>query len=183
MVISALKKVFRKPKYIVLSLCTSFLVFAFAVWLPNARLIVTIMGHPGISFSERVEIPITLLGSIVTNFTLLSALYTIVIAILFGIHVSMVVYMVREKIAFLRKSGLASGFLGIVSGILGMGCAACGSLLLTAGISLVGASAILSFLPFNGAEFGILGVLLLWISLYKIAKRIEFSNETCGVKG
>ncbi len=173
MVFQALKKVFQKPLYILLALATSTAVFAFAVWLPNIPLIVKVMGHPGIPFSQKLDLPISLLGSIATNFTLLSASYTIAIAILFGINLAMIIYFLRRRIADVERSGIATGFFGIASGVIGMGCAACGSLLLTSILSLFGATWILSFLPLAGGEFGILGVILLVASLYMTAKRIQ----------
>ncbi len=173
MALEALQKVFRKPMYILLAFSTSLIVFAFAVWFPNISLIVKIMGHPGISLSQKLDLPISLLGSIVTNFTLLSASYTIAIAILFGINLSMIVYFLRRKINDVRQSGVATGFFGITSGVIGMGCAACGSFLLTSVLSLFGASGILAFLPLAGGEFGIIGVILLATSLYMTAKQIQ----------
>jgi hypothetical protein len=173
MIIQTLQKVFRKPMYALLALITSMAVFAFAIWLPNLPLIVQVMGHPGISFSQKLDLPISLLGSIVTNFTLLSASYTIAIAILFGINVSMVVYFLRRRVDEVKQAGLATGLFGITSGVVGMGCAACGSFLLTSMLSLVGASGILAFLPLNGGEFGIIGVILLGVSLYMTAKKIQ----------
>lgn len=173
MLLQALQKVFRKPTYMILALITSSAVFAFAVWLPNLPLIVQVMGHPGVSFSQKLDLPISLLGSIITNFTLLSASYTIAIAILFGINVSMIIYFLRRRVDEVKQTGLATGLFGITSGVIGMGCAACGSFLLTSILSLVGASGILAFLPLNGGEFGILGVILLGMSLYTIAKKIQ----------
>ena len=173
MVFQALQKVFQKPMYILLALITSSVVFAFAVWLPNIPLIVKVMGHPGVPLSQKLDLPISLLGSIVTNFTLLSASYTIAIAILFGINVSMVVYFLRRRVDEVKQAGVATGLFGITSGVVGMGCAACGSFLLTIMLSLVGASGILAFLPLNGGEFGILGVILLGVSLYMTAKKIQ----------
>lgn len=173
MIIQALQKVFRKPLYVILALATSTVVFAFAVWLPNLRLIVEIMGHPGVSLTQKLNLPISLLGSIVTNFTPLSASYTIAIAVLFGINLAMIIYFLRRRIDDVKQSGVATGFLGITSGVVGMGCAACGSFLLTSILSLVGASGILAFLPLSGGEFGILGVILLATSLYMTAKQIQ----------
>lgn len=173
MIFQALQKVFWKPLYALIALVTSAVVFAFAVWFPNISLIVEIMGHPGISFSQKLDLPISLLGSIATNFTLLSASYTIAIALLFGVNLAMTIYFLRRKISEVRQSGVATGFIGLASGVLGMGCAACGSLLLTSGLSLVGASGILAFLPLAGGEFGILGVILLLASIYLIAKQIQ----------
>ena len=159
--------------YILLALITSLVVFAFAVWLPNIPLIVKVMGHPGIPLTQKLDLPISLLGSIATNFTLLSASYTIAIAILFGMNVSMIVYFLRRRVDAVRQGGIAIGFFGITSGVIGMGCAACGSFLLTSVLSLVGVSGILAFLPLNGGEFGILGVILLGASLYMTAKKIQ----------
>ena len=173
MLFQALQKVFRKPIYILLALVTSFAVFAFAVWLPNISLIVKVMGHPGISLTQKLDLPISLLGSIATNFTLLSASYTIAIAILFGVNLAMIIYFLHRRIADVEQSGIATGFFGITSGVIGMGCAACGSFLLTSLLSLVGASGILAFLPLGGGEFGILGVILLSVSIYLTAKKIQ----------
>ena len=173
MVIQALQKVFRKPMYIFLALITSLVVFAFAVWLPNIPLIVKVMGHPGIPLTQKLDLPISLLGSIVTNFTILSASYTIAIAILFGVNLAMIVYFLKRRIDDLQQTGIGTGFFGITSGVLGMGCAACGSFLLTSTLSLFGASGILAYLPLAGGEFGILGVILLAASLYMTAKKIQ----------
>ena len=173
MIIQALQKVFAKPLFVLLALITSAAVFAFAVWLPNIPLIVQVMGHPGAPFLQKLDLPITLLGSIATNFTPLSASYTIAIAILFGVNLSMIVYFLGRRVAEVRGSGVAAGFFGIMSGVVGMGCAACGSLLLTSILSLVGASWLLSYVPLAGGEFGILGMILLSVSIYLIAKNIQ----------
>ncbi len=159
--------------YVLVALIVSAAVFAFAVWLPNLSLIVKIMGHTGITFSQKLSLPASLLGSIFTNFTVLSATYTVVIAILFGMNVAMMVYFLRRRIDDVRQAGLGTGFLGITSGVLGMGCAACGSFLLTSVFSLFGTSWVLSYLPLAGGEFGILGVILLSVSLYLTAKKIQ----------
>lgn len=173
MVFSVLKKVFRNPHYVLLALTTSVSVFVFAVWLPNLSLIVRIMAHPSIPLVQKLDLPISLLGSIATNFTLLSATYTIAIAVLFGMNVAMIAYFLRRRVDDARQAGFGTGFLGVASGVLGMGCAACGSFLLTSVLSLFGASWLLSYLPLAGGEFGILGVILLAVSLYLTAKKIQ----------
>ena len=134
---------------------------------------VRVMGHQGISFSQKLDLPISLLGSIITNFTPLSASYTVAIAVLFGINVSMVAYFLRRRVNEVKRAGVATGLLGITSGVVGMGCAACGSFLLTSMLLLVGVSGVLALLPLGGGEFGILGVILLGISLYMTAKKIQ----------
>lgn len=181
MLLQALEKVFRKPAYAILSLGTSAAVFVFATWLPNLPLLIRIMGHPEISFPDKLELPLDLIGSITTNFTPLSASYTIAVAILFGMNVAMILYFLRRRKEEMRQAGFGVGFLGITSGVLGMGCAACGSLLLTSVFSLVGAAGILAYLPLGGGEFGILAVILLAASLYLTAKQIQ-NPAVCEIK-
>src|SRR3989338_6876648 len=173
MLFQALQKVFQRPQYALFAFVASMTVFVFAVWLPNMPLIIKVMGHPGIPISQKLDLPISLLGSIITNFTPLSASYTVAIAVLFGINVSMVAYFLRRRVNEVKRAGVATGLLGITSGVVGMGCAACGSFLLTSMLLIVGVSGVLALLPLGGGEFGILGVILLGISLYMTAKKIQ----------
>lgn len=172
MVRVGLTKAFKRPAYLTLALMVSGTIFALTVWLPNLRLIIEIMGHPSVSLAQKIELPLSLLGSIATNFTTLSALSTVLIAILFGMNVAMLVYLVRSRAALLHKSGAATGTLGLLSGIFGIGCAACGSLIVTSVLSLLGAGGALAYLPLRGAEFGLIGVALLLWSTYALSKRI-----------
>lgn len=173
MFFQVLQKVFRKPIYVILALITSVAVFLFVTWLPNVHLLINVLGSSDISLLDKLELPLNLAGSIATNFTLLSASYIIATAILFGINLAMIVYFLKRRIAEAKQSGITTGFLGIASGVLGMGCATCGSVLLTTGLSLVGASGALKLLPLAGGEFGILGVILLFVSIRLTAKQIQ----------
>lgn len=173
MIAHVFKTVFRNLQYALLAGAVALIIFAFATWLPNLRLLFSILTDPLVSISDKVLLPINLLGSITTNFTALSASYTIAIALLFGINLAMVIYYVQRRIKEVEQSGIATGFLGITSGVVGMGCTACGSLLLTNILTLFGASWILSYLPLAGGEFGLLGVILLAVSIYLTAKKIK----------
>ncbi len=180
MVFQALKKVFRKPTYMILALVMSIGMFVFATWLPNIGLIMSVVFSPDTPFSEKLDLPVSLIGSISTNFSMLSASYTIAIAILFGIDLAMLIYYLRRRIKEVKDAGVTTGFLGLASGVVGMGCAACGSLLLTSILSLIGASSILTKLPLNGGEFGILGLILLGFSIFAVAKQIQ-SPSVCKI--
>ncbi len=173
MIIQALKKVFFQVRYTVIAVSTSIIVFVFAVWLPNISLIARVLIDPEIQFIQKIELPLNLLGGVATNFTLLSASYTIATAVLFGMNIAMFVYYMRRRITEIKQSGIATGFLGVTSGALGLGCAACGTFVLTTILPIFGAGSLLTFLPLGGAEFGILGVILLSVSLYLTAKQIQ----------
>lgn len=181
MIANALGTVFRRKTYLLLAIAVATFVFAFAVWLPNIHLLFSIAADPMVPVSVKFTLPLELLEAIETNFTLFSASYTIAIAALFGINLAMMVYFLRRKIVEVRQSGVATGFLGVAVGILGIGCATCGSVLLTSGLSLVGASGILLFLPLKGGEFGILGVILLLFSIRLTSKQIT-NPAICNVK-
>ncbi len=155
-----------------LAVIAGLLVFMFATWLPNLGLIVDIFRSHA-TLAQKIEIPLSLLGGIATNFSLLSASYTIGIAIFFGLNVALAVFLLRRGVANAAQGGMATGVLGIVSGAFGVGCAACGSLLLTTILAWFGAASLITLLPLAGAEFGLFGLALLMLSLYLTAKQIE----------
>lgn len=180
MILIALQKVFRRPAYVIFALIISALVFMLAVWLPNIRLVAGVVSSPDVPFVSKIQLPLSLLGSIGTNFTPLSATYTILIAVLFGMYIAMITYFLKRRIKEVGQSGVATGFLGIASGVLGVGCAACGSFLLTS-LTLIGAGGVLTFLPLGGGEFGVLGAILLAVAIYMTAKKI-IDPQVCKIE-
>jgi uncharacterized membrane protein len=61
----------------------------------------------------------------------------------------------------------------MISAVFGIGCAACGSVILTAILGIAGTGALLTWLPLHGLEFGVVGIILLSFSIYYLAKRIN----------
>jgi len=172
MLINALKQVFGMKRYLALASITAFVVFTLAVWLPNFKIIIQVVTSSTASFVDKWNILVGLFGSIKTNFTLVSASYTIAIAVLFGINVAMIVYSMRRNKQSSDRSGTAAGLGGLVSGFFGIGCAACGTLVLGPLLTLIGAGGLITLLPLGGQEFGFLGVGLLGFSVFLIAKKI-----------
>mgnify|MGYP001583621323 CR=1 FL=1 len=156
MILEAMQKVFRNFRLTLLAIAVAVAVFLFAVWLPNFGLITRVVFDSSVSIENKVQLPWSLLGSIGTNFTPLSATYTIVIAILFGVYIAMLTYFLKRRSKEVGQGRIVTGFLGIASGVLGVGCAACGSFLLTSVLPIVGASSALALLPLGGSEFGIM---------------------------
>ncbi len=170
---SALKKVFSNRSYIILASTIAIVVFALAVWLPNFKLIIIIATSSSVSFMEAIAVIFGLFLSIGTNFTIVSASYTITIAILFGINIALLKYYVLSRKGSFGGKGGAMGIGGLISGVFGIGCAACGTFLLTSALALFGAAGAVAFLPFGGEEFGFLGVFLIGYATYWTAKKIE----------
>ena len=173
MIIKAFKQVFYNTRYLILAGIVGFVVFAFSTWLPNLGLISKVITSSTASFFDKATFLAGLLGSIQTNFTLFSASYTIAIAVLFGINVAMFVYFMNRRKKFAKQSGMAASAGGLFSGMLGIGCAACGTLVLGPLFALVGAGGLIAILPFGGQEFGIAGVGMLGFSIFLTAKKIQ----------
>lgn len=165
---SASRQVFSRTSYFLLAGVVSATIFVLAVWLPNLGLIFRTISDPSVPLQLKVKLPISLLGSIKTNFSVLSASYTIAIAVLFGMNLAMTIYYLKRRKENLEQAGMATSFAGFMSGMLGVGCAACGSFIL----SSIGAAGALSLLPLRGSEFGLLSVAFLILSISIVSKRI-----------
>ncbi len=178
---TAFSEVFANISYIALASTLAVGAFLFAVWLPNFGLIGEVFSTGSAPLAAKIKVAVSLLGGISTNFSFLSAGYTIAIAALFGINLAIVVYFLKRTRAGLGGQNLAAGVGGIASGALGIGCAACGSFILSTALSSFGAAGALAILPLRGGEFGILSVALLAFSLIFISKKIA-APLTCNVK-
>ncbi len=172
---TAFRQVFAYPSYVALAGALAILVFLLAVWFPNLGLIAQVFSGSSAPLAATLGIALSLLGGIVTNFSLLSAGYTIAIAILFGLTTAMIAHLVKQRRIAAAGQGIAIGSGAAVSGVLGVGCAACGSLILGVALPSLGAAGALAALPLNGEEFGILSVALLFVSLLLVSKNIAES--------
>ena len=177
---AAFGQVFAHPSYIALAGVLAIVAFLLAVWFPNLGLIGEIFSASEAPLADKLGIALSLLGGIATNFTLLSAGYTITIAGLFGLCTAMIAYLLKQKRAAAAGRTIGIGAGGVTSGVLGVGCAACGSLVLGGALPFAGAAAALAALLLAGAEFGILGVALLFVSLLLISRAIA-TPQSCAL--
>ncbi len=172
---------FAHFSYIALAAMLSILAFLLAVWFPNLGLIAEIFSGSNAPLTAKLGIAVSLLGGIGTNFSLLSAGYTVTISVLFGITAAMIVYQLKRTRATAARQSLAIGSGGVASGVIGVGCAACGSLIIGTVLPSFGAAGALAALPLGGEEFGILSVALLLVSLLLISRKIA-EPAACPVK-
>lgn len=172
----SLLKILSSLNYALLATITSFVVFTGAVWFPNIKLIGEIITTESISFVDTLIFLWSLYGSVATNFTSISLTYTILISLLFGVQVMLLThYISRVRVKDTVKMGKigVAGVGGLIAGTFGIGCAACGTFILTSTLTLFGATGILAYLPFGGEEFGFLGVTLLLYANYLILEKIN----------
>lgn len=171
-IMSALGEIFHNFSYVLLASLVSLGFFVFAVWLPNFRLVFHTIVRSDAVLSEKLNLLLNLMGSITTNFTIFSAITTIIVAILFGVNIATIAYFIRKRKAILSEGSFFASIGGIGSGIIGIGCAACGSFVLSAILPVVGAAGVIALLPLKGKEFGILSMGLLLISISVMARKI-----------
>lgn len=171
-IIVALREVFHNFPYVLLAGIVTFVFFVFAVWLPNLRLVAGTVANGNIAFGAKFTLLLNLLGGIETNFTIFSAISTIVIAIFFGVNMAMIIYFIKKRRAASSGSSFLASAGGLGSGIVGIGCAACGSIVLGSILPIVGAAGVIAFLPFKGKEFSIMSIGLLFASIFIMARKI-----------
>lgn len=169
---AALGQVFAHPSYIALAGALAIVAFLLAVWLPNLGLLGDVFFESGAPLAAKLGIALSLLGGIGTNFSPLTAGSTIAIAVLFGISAAMIVYLLKQRRVAAAGQNIAIGSDAVASGVVGIGCAACGSLILGGVVPVLGTAGALALLPLNGAEFGILSIVLLFVSLLLISRNI-----------
>jgi len=103
-----------------------------------------------------------------TNYSVVDGLAVLIVVALTGINLALVVYHFREHDLSVSSSG--GSMVGVVLGVAGAGCAACGSAVLIGILSLFGASGAVLLLPLGGLEISILAVVALLLSTYWVAE-------------
>jgi len=168
------------------ALTSAWLLFSLVMWVPNSSIIATIWMSEVSTWVDKVSILFLLYGYLFTGFSTVTATYLVAIVVLFGIQMALLVAYIRSRQA--RPNGgqrqtvvHVSSVSGLVAALLGIGCAACGSLVLTTMFAAFGGAAMLRFLPLHGAEFGLLGVSLLVFACYKLLQGIR-SAQVCVVE-
>lgn len=167
-------KVFRHLRYVVTTAIVAFIVFSLSVLLSNFELIKQ-MFDAAVPFGFKLKFVFSLLGTIGTNYTGLGAITTILVALLFGVNIALFAYYLSHSRKVSRK-GEALGIVGLILGVIGTGCFACGSFLLASVIGLTATASFVTFWPLHGQEIGILGVVLLGLSIYFLLKQISKPN-------
>ena len=154
-------------------------VILFIIWLPNIHFLIDSLWYGHISFFSWLRLIFTSFGTLRTAIPVLDAIFAICISFFFGMQIALMTYLIKERVQSHRAMGI--GGLGLVFGILGIGCSACGSILLTTVLGLGLSGAVLRGLPLHGSEFSLIGILLLLLSIALTAKQIA-SPPVCAIK-
>lgn len=173
MVRGALVRVFTNFWYSVSAVVLALLIAVVTLLWANFDLLVLVWQ----SELTSLEFKFSLTGQLLLGATASMGVYAVTViittAVLIGIVASMSWYAWQSKQSGreLQLSFTSSGA-GLFAALLGIGCVACGPLLVTSLLALVGGAGLLLVLPLHGAEFGLLALLLLLYAIYTLAKVI-----------
>lgn len=176
-VMHTLGEFFRRPWYISLSGMVSCTVISVLILLPNFPLLKVTLVSDYFSYSEKFLMLVRSFGAFETNFTRFSQVTTILVSILIGLQVSLLVMYVRKRTQI--KKSIGASTVGTIVSLLGVGCTACGSVILSSIFGISAVTAVLGWLPFNGTEITIVGLLMLiwsvWYTAYKCSVPVSCS--------
>jgi hypothetical protein len=97
------------------------------------------------------------------------------IAVLFGINFALLGFYISTVRSIRGSISAGSSSLGgLISGLFGIGCAACGTFILSTVLTSFGSAGLLTILPFRGEELSLIGIGLLTYSILIIGKKLQY---------
>ncbi len=163
-------------KYILFALAISFFSFTIALFYPHFSTLNSYYSINEVSLYDKVVFTLKMYSVFQSGITTLSAFYIFTISLLAGVNLALFVFYIRDrqtsfKVKMNKEGALSIG--GMISGFLGLGCAACGTFVLSAVLSFFGFGAVLTFLPLKGAEIGLIGILFMVYATFILIKKIR----------
>jgi hypothetical protein len=154
------------PGYALLAVAAGLVALSLFVLSQNLSAVGFALTGP-LPLANRIDILLGLFPFLGTSFEPVTGAALVAVAVLSGVDIAVVVYHVREH-GLSREAGGGSA-VGVFLGVLGAGCAACGSAILVGLLSLFGAAGLVTALPLEGLEFTLLALGVLVLSLYWLA--------------
>jgi len=154
------------PAYALLAVVFGLLALTLFSFAQNLTLVGFALTSP-LPLESRLVILAELYPFVGTIFGTVDGVGVLLVAVLTGIDLAMVTYHLREHGLSAGSSGGSA--VGVFLGILGAGCAACGSAILLGVLSLFGAAGLATALPFEGRGIAFLAAGVLVLSIYWLA--------------
>ncbi len=178
--VAILRKVTKDTRALGVGVSVFLFVLTVVVVLPNAKLLALVWFDDAVTLATKGGLLISLYGSLLSNQTWVSGSIALITAFLAGLNAALLTLYIRTTGKGVKVTHISAASVGgIVAGLFGIGCAGCGSIILTSVLATAGATAILS-LPFDGVEIGIVGIVLLVYATKKLVAEIKKGN-VCNV--
>lgn len=178
----ALKTVYARKRYAVFTICLLLVISIGTLLWPNGAFLQTVWQSDVTGLGFKFNLTWSLLSGTPESIGWLAVGLVFVTAFLLGVVSAMIVYVFNHKRTALAGSSIfATTGSGAVAALFGIGCAACGPLLLGGLFAALGAGGLLIVLPLHGAELGIVAVLLLGYAVYSLA-RVITAPAVCAIE-
>lgn len=174
-ILPTFKLVFSTKKYIFLAVVIASLFFIGAITIPSVGALKFALTYSPATLLAKVKALGVIWPFFKANSTIWSRWLVILVSILSGINLAMLIFYLKRRIKLERSVG--TGFVGMVVGLLGVGCASCGSVVLSSIFGYTAVTSFLGVLPFHGIEIGVMGLSLLLLSIYLITQKIQNPNS------
>ena len=162
-----LRLVLSIPAYAVFALFAAWLSLTLFALSQNIALTADLIVGGSLPLADRLILVGEQYPFVGTTYGVVDGIALLVVVTLVGSNLALVAYHVREH--DLSAAGSGGSVVGVLLGILGAGCAACGSAILLGVLSLFGASGLVLLLPLGGLELSLLAVVALLVSTYWLA--------------
>lgn len=162
----AVRKSFAEPSGYVAAALGALFVILLTAALPNLKLLGFTFGASEFPLGLKLRTAAAVLWNGRVVFVHESGWAALPLAALFGLNAALVFRYMRDQVRLNHAAGVSAA--GTLIGLLGVGCAACGSVFLA---SLVGAGTVAA-LPFHGQEFAWIGLVLTALATFNIAQHI-----------
>lgn len=160
----------RKDSRTVIIITTA-LFLLFLLLFINGRTAYDTLSFDVLPWFERATLFLSTLTDIRNSFDANSLILAILGALLGGINMSLAYTYMKLRGEIILRSGLYSGA-GLILAFIGVGCVACGTAFLSILLSFLGFSTMLHMLPYHGMEIGYIGLIILSMATYYLAKRV-----------
>lgn len=160
----------RKDSRFVIIIVT-ILFFLLLLASQNGKEAVEMLSLSSLSIVKRITLFFSTFFDLTSTFTAGSVILAILGSFLGGINLSLAYTYMKIRGEAIIKSGIYSG-IGLVFAFLGIGCAACGTALLSVILGFFGFSTMLNVLPYQGQEIGYIGLIFLSIATYVLAQKV-----------
>ncbi len=166
----------RYPWLILVAILLSTIIFGILLWMFNLGLLGYVLFQAPLTFAEKSGFIFGVYTSVLTNFDAPQAAALFLFAILFGINLSMLVFVMYARGKVVKQSQKTG--LSLVFAIIASGCAACGTSILTPVLVSIGAGGSLALSREIGIAISYLSLLLVLYSIYSLGAAVANTLAT-----
>ncbi len=170
-----LRLVMSRRDGVIVIISSSSLFLFLLVLSQNGRSAFQVFEITSLSMFGQIALFLSTVFDIGSAFTTSTFILATLGSLLAGINLALTYVYMKTRGEVLFKSGLYSG-IGLVLALFGVGCAACGTALLSLLLGFFGFSTMLSVFPYQGQEIGYIGLMFLLFATYFLSKKVSTPN-------